>query len=388
MSGRPPLEVADVFRSPEVKCTLSRCCGVQQRVIRALTACRTAALGGHVDACDRCGHRQISYNSCRNRHCPKCEASASAEWVSAQEQHLLPVPYSHIVFTMPRALAPLVLQNHRTMYTILFRAASEALLELARDPAHLGARIGCLAILHTWGQTLQLHPHLHCLVPAGGLAPDGSRWIASRGRFFLPVRVLSRLFRGKFLALLEQSHQKGALVLRGDLSTYSERSRFLAFLKELREVEWVVYARPPVQGASQVLKYLARYTHRIAISNRRLMQLQNGRLSFTWKDYAHGGRQRVMTLDVSEFARRFLLHVLPDRFVRIRYYGILANACRERDLARSRVLLGAEQGSRQQPEEQLDTQEVDAERTVSALTCPACHEGRLITVDVVPPDSS
>lgn len=388
MSGRPPLEVADVFRSPEVKCTVSRCCGVQQRVIRALTACRTAALGGHVDACDRCGHRQISYNSCRNRHCPKCEASASAEWVSAQEQHLLPVPYSHIVFTMPRALAPLVLQNHRTMYRLLFRAASEALLELARDPAHLGARIGCLAILHTWGQTLQLHPHLHCLVPAGGLAPDGSRWIASRGRFFLPVRVLSRLFRGKFLALLEQSHLKGALVLRGDLSAYSERSRFLALLKELREVEWVVYARPPVQGASHVLKYLARYTHRIAISNRRLMQLQNGRLSFTWKDYAHGGRQRVMTLDVSEFARRFLLHVLPDRFVRIRYYGILANTCRERDLARSRVLLGAEQGNRQQPEEQLDTQEVDAERTVSALTCPACREGRLITVDVVPPDSS
>jgi hypothetical protein len=275
------------------------------------------------------------------------------------------------------------------MYRILFRAASEALLELARDPAHLGARIGCLAILHTWGQTLQLHPHLHCLVPAGGLAPDGSRWVASRGRFFLPVRALSRLFRGKFLALLKEAYDQEALVLRGDLSMYAERSRFLVLLKQLRGTEWVVYARPPVHGASRVLKYLARYTHRIAISNRRLLRLQNGRLSFYWKDYTRGGQQRVMTLEASEFARRFLMHVLPDRFVRIRYYGILANACRERDLARSRALLEAKQTTGHQAEKHSDTEgAAEAERMLPPRTCPACHKGLLITVDVVPPDSS
>jgi hypothetical protein len=290
------------------------------------------------------------------------------------------------VFTLPRTLAPLVLQNHRTIYSLLFRAASETLLEVARDPSHLGARIGFLAILHTWGQTLQLHPHLHCLVPAGGLSPDGSRWIASRGRFFLPVRVLSRLFRGKFLALLSQAHAQEKLALHGDLSVYASRSTFLSLLQELRQTEWVVYARPPVQGANQVLKYLARYTHRIAISNSRLTQLQNGRLSFTWKDYARGGPQRVMTLDVTEFARRFLLHVLPDRFVRIRYYGILANACRERELARCRTVLELEPGP--PAEVGIEAEEQIADRDLEPRRCPVCREGLLLTIEILPPDSS
>jgi hypothetical protein len=385
VSARPPLEVADIFRCPEVTGQIARCSGVQQRTIRALTACRTAALGGHVDACDQCGHRQISYNSCRNRHCPKGRAGATAEWVTAQERSLLPVPYCHIVFTLPRALAPLVLQNHRTLYAMLFRAASESLLELASDPAHLGARTGCLAILHTWGQTLQLHPHLHCLVPAGGLAADGSRWVASRGNFFLPVRVLSRLFRGKYLSFLRRAHTDRKLVLRGGLNQYQRECDFSALLHELRGREWVVFARPPVHAGKQVLKYLARYTHRIAISNSRLERLQDRKVTFSWKDYARGNRQRSMQLDVQEFARRFLLHVLPEHFVRIRYYGILANACRERDLAQCRSLLNAHEPT---PAERAQPAKDVSQPDLSSHRCPVCGKGQMQHGEVIPPNSS
>lgn len=384
MSERPVLEVADVFRCPEVKAQVAGMSAVRQRVVRALTACRTASLGGHVDTCDQCGHQQISYNSCRNRHCPKCQGGATGAWVEAQQAHLLPVPYCHVTFTLPRALAPAVLQNHRLLYGFLFKAASEALLEVARDPKHLGARIGVLAILHTWGQTLQLHPHVHCLVPAGGPALDGKEWIACRPGFFLPVRVLSRLYRGKYLRLVEKALAEGKLRLWSGFDQGSVH----ALLEELRHREWVVHARPPVQGPDAVVKYLARYTHRVAISNQRLRRLEDGEVSFEWKDYATGQKQRVMTLTVTEFARRFLLHVLPPRFVRIRSYGFLANPCRVRELARCRALLGAKAGdSTARADADSDLVGVDAQRD-GGRRCPECGKGWMECTDIVPPDTS
>jgi hypothetical protein len=337
---RPALEVADLLRTLQRQHRLPRISPAQAKAVGALVACRTAALGGHVDVCDACGHESISYNSCRNRHCPKCQGAATAVWLEAQQQILLPVPYAHVVFTLPAQLGPVALRNPRIVYTLLFRAVSQTLLEVAATPRHLGARIGFLAILHTWGQTLMHHPHVHCVVPAGGIASGGQSWVQCRPGFFLPVRVLARLYRGKLLALLSTAHAAGRLQFHGDLQRLARPASFRALIGEVRKQDWVVYAKPPFGGAEAVLKYLARYTHRIAISNHRLVSADEHEVSFRWKDYRHGHRQRVMRLELAEFARRFLMHVLPDRFVKIRYYGYLAQSRRGSELPTCRKLLG------------------------------------------------
>lgn len=385
MSERPRLEVAEVFRRyGNAFREAYRPSPAQTEVLSLLPTCRTAALGGHVDECDHCGRRQISYNSCRNRHCPKCQGSQAAQWLDAQREHLLPVPYVHVVFTLPQLLAPLALQNPRVVYGLLFRAASQTLLQIAADPRHLGARIGFLALLHTWGQTLHHHPHLHCVVPAGGLSPDGSRWVACRPNFFLPVRVLSRLFRGKLLALLQGAFDDGRLSFHGSLEALAHPPAFARLLARARRTEWVVYAKPPFGGPEQVLKYLARYTHRVALSNRRLLSLEGGVVAFRYKDYARGRRVRTLRLDAPEFIRRFLFHVLPKRFVRIRRYGLLANAHREAKLARCRELLGAARDAAPATEATAATPAGDRAHDPPHLPrCPACSEGRMRRVQTL-----
>lgn len=388
MSERPRLEVAEVFRScsDEYRKTYGLSAD-QSRVFSDLVRCRTAALGGHVDECDRCGERRISYNSCRNRHCPKCQGSQAAEWLEAQRSHLLPVPYVHAVFTLPGLLAPVALQNPRTVYGLLFRAAARTLLEVAADSRHLGARIGFLALLHTWGQKMDHHPHLHCVVPAGGLSPDGTRWIPCPRRFFLPVRVLSRLFRGKFLALLTKAFDDDRLSFHGSMEPLAHRPAFQGLLAQARKTEWVVYAKPPFGGPEQVLKYLARYTHRVAISNRRLLSLENGSVRFRYKDYARGQESRILHLDAREFTRRFLLHVLPRGFVRIRRYGLLANARREKNLTQCRELLNVTERL-DHPEKAEESGSVPEEQAAAEvlepLHCPVCGEGRMRRVENLP----
>jgi hypothetical protein len=364
----------------------------QRRILRALTACRTAALGGHKKQCMACGHEAIAYNSCRNRHCPKCQAAARAQWLDARAVDLIEVPYFHVVFTLPALLGPLALQNKRVLYGMLFRAASETLCTIARDPKHLGARIGFLAVLHTWGQTLQHHPHLHCVVPGGGLAPDGSHWVPSRAQFFLPVRVLSRLFRGKFLAYLRAAFDQGTLVLHGRLERLADGTHWCRLLTELEASDWVVYAKPPFGGPTQVLKYLARYTHRVAISNRRLVSLDDGKVSFRWKDYAKGTHCRTMTLDAVEFLRRFLLHSLPKGFQRIRQYGFLANRVRHEKLPRCRALLRddteeATLGDGGAVDKAGTTGVAPSEAAGADASCPACHQCRMIVVGIIEPAS-
>jgi Putative transposase/Transposase zinc-binding domain len=352
------LELADVIRTHE-RDVLARWNHVlsreQTKALRNLRDCRTAALGGHLQQCDRCGHRVILYNSCRNRHCNKCQAMARARW--------------------------LALQNPKQIYAILFRAASETLLTIAADPRHLGASIGFLAVLHTWGQNLHLHPHLHCVVPGGGISFDGSRWIACRQRFFLPVGVLSRLFRKKFLKSLRAAFRNGALHLSGELESLTEPAAFQALCHLAARIEWVVYAKPPFGGPERVLKYLARYTHRVAISNHRLQSLKDGRLSFAAKDYADHGRTKTMTLDAVEFIRRFLLHVLPSGFVRIRQFGFLANRVRKQKLALCRALLASRQPALIDSPVRADAHGEDH------TLCPICKLGRLIVVELlsVPP---
>jgi hypothetical protein len=376
--ARPPLEVADIIAalttaSAEVPGLVASV--AQRRVLNALRACRTARLGGHVEQCDRCAHRTIAYNSCRNRHCPKCQARARAEWFEARRQDLLSVAYFHVVFTVPGELAPLALQNKKVLYAILFRAASDTLLQIAADAKHLGAKIGFLAILHTWGQTLMHHPHLHCVVPGGGLSPDGTRWISSRRSYFLPVTVLSRVFRGKFLDYLAKAHQDGKLSCTNTLTPFADPSAFHRLVADVRRKPWVVYAKAPMAGPEHVLKYLARYTHRVAIANSRLLSLDGGTVRFRYTDY-QAGTPSVMALDAVEFLRRFLLHVLPDRFVRIRHYGLLANRCRRDNVARCRALI---QGGTEH-----DTG-ADRAATVTeehaTRSCPLCRVGTMITVD-------
>jgi hypothetical protein len=317
MRHRP--EVADVIAQAgaayRARYGVSR---AQQRILHDLARCRTAALGGHTQQCTACGHEVIAYNSCRNRHCPKCQGRARARWLAARAAELLPVPYFHVVFTLPAALAPLALRNKRLLYGMLFRAVAATLRTIARDPQHLGADLGFLTVLHTWGQTLQHHPHVHCVVPGGGLARDGRRWVACRPQFFLPVRVLSRYFRHRFLRLLRAARQQGKLAYHGQLAHLADPTAWARWVDGLTRTEWVVYAKPPFGGPRQVLKYLARYTHRVAIANHRLVSLADGRVTFQWKDYAHGQRWRTMTLDAVEFLRRFLLHALPRGLQRIR----------------------------------------------------------------------
>ena len=362
----------------------------QARVVSRLTSCRTAALGGHVEACDSCGYRRIAYNSCRDRHCPTCQGTATAHWLEHERAHLLPVPYSHVVFTLPHVLAPLALQNPRVLYGLLFRAAARTLLEIAADPTHLGALIGFIAILHTWGQTLVHHPHLHCLVPAGGLAPDQSHWVPCRRNFLLPVRVLGTLFRGKYLALLEESFRNRELTFHGELHSLADPAAFARLLREARRRRWVVYAKAPFGGPEPVLKYLARYTHRIAIANSRLLSISDDAITFTWKDYRHGKRTEPMRLPPCEFVRRFVLHVLPKGFVRIRRYGLLANAHRDGYLALCHTLLDAPAQppttSEQSPPQAtpIETEAACAGTSCNGH-CPACRRGRLRTIEWIPP---
>jgi hypothetical protein len=356
----------------------------QRRVLTDLARCRTAALGGHVEACDRCGHRRIASNSCRNRHCPKCQAASAVAWLEARAAELLPVPDAHVVFTLPAALGPITLQNPRVVYDILCRASSETLLKIAADPKHLGARIGFLAVLHTWGQNLQFHPHVHCVVPAGGLSFAGDRWIACPENFFLPVRVLSRVFRGTFLALLRAAFDRGEWTLprRDDSST--DTQQFHHRLATTTQIDWVVYAKPPFGGPEPVLKYLARYTHRVAISNQRLVEWKDGQVHFPWKDYAHGGQTKTMTLQATEFLRRFLLHVLPSGFVRIRHYGFLSNRHRQEQVAVCRKLLSPVQEA---PEPTIRGRfELAAalSTTTPISLCPVCGAGPMIVIETVP----
>jgi hypothetical protein len=390
---RPCLEVADVFReygSAYLEAYGDVTTTEQRRVLRDLQRCRTAALGGHVEECDRCGYVRIAYNSCRNRHCPKCQATLRARWLDERAAELLPDgEYFHVIFTLPNALGPVALQNQRVIYGALFRATAETLLEIARDPQHLGAQIGLLGVLHTWGQNLRLHPHVHCVVPGGGISLDGTRWVACRPGFFLPVRVLSRLFRGKFLALLADAYRQRRLTFHGRLEHLNEATAFAELLGELRKLEWVVYAKPPFGGPERVLKYLARYTHRVAISNRRLIKLEDGKVHFAWKDYADGGAVKTMALDAVEFIRRFLQHVVPSGFVRVRHFGFLANRKREAKLQLCRELLSGEQaqGSACAGEAQGNRQQVESVAKVDNR-CPACGEGRMRVAEVLLPESS
>ena len=367
------LEVADVLHAHQQE-FLQRWGQVvsrqQRKTLRDIGLCRTAALGVHLEQCDHCPYQSFAYDSCRNRHCPKCQSTARDRWLAKHALSLLPVAYSHVVFTLPEQLAPLALRNQPLLYDLLFRAASETLLEIAADPRHLGARIGMLAVLHSWSQNLRHHPHLHCLIPAGGLALDNSRWIACRPGFFLPVRVLSRLFRGKLLAFLKQAYTRKELNFGAAMATLSQPNRFYAMLRELRNREWVVYAKPPFGGPEHVLKYLARYTHRVAISNGRLLDLANGQVRFRWRDSKHNNRSKVMNLDAVEFIRRFLLHVLPSGFVKIRHFGLLANRNRRQALALCRNYLDAHA---------VEKTAILTDRQQQAIRrcCPSCKRGTL-----------
>jgi len=349
----------------------------QRKALRDIRDCRSAAFGGRVEQCNWCGHRVILYNSCRNRHCPKCQAAARARWLAQRETELLPVPYFHVVFTLPAQIGQLALQNPKQIYAILFRTAAATLLETAADPRLLGASIGFLALLHTWGQNLHLHPHLHCVVPGGGISLDGARWIGCRkSSFFLPVRLLSHRFRKAFLRSLRRAFKKGALQFHGELKPLSEPAAFQALCHQAAAVDWVVHVKPPFGGPHRVLKYLARYTHRVAISNHRLRSLDNGRVCFEWKDYAHRSRTQLMTLDAVEFLRRFLLHVLPTGLVRIRQFGFLANRVRKHKLTLCRTLLAARfavsSGDPGCSPVHDDPQ-----------PCPACKLGRLRVIEVL-----
>lgn len=339
---RPPWEVADVIRragSRFIERYRDSLTWAQLKVLRAIERCRTAALGGHRDQCVRCGYQAISYNSCRNRHCPKCQTNAREKWLRAREQELLPVGYFHLVFSVPHALVPLIWQNQRVLFTLLFEASAATLLEVASDPKRLGAEAGFLSILHTWGQTLQRHPHIHCVVPGGGLSPDHQHWIRAPNHFFLPVRVLSRVFRGKFVAGLQHAFRQKKLVFFGDCQSLAQDKPFAAFLRTLFREDWVVYAKRPFGGPQHVLQYLARYTHRVAISNHRIADINDTHVAFRWKDYAHHSKRRTMSLTHEEFLRRFLQHVLPKGFPRIRYFGFLANRRRAESLPQCRGLL-------------------------------------------------
>jgi len=377
----PALEVADVFRrhgDAFRQAYAGRLGRVERRVMGAITACRTAVLGGHVEQCDACGTTRIAYNSCRNRHCPKCQGPARAEWQADRQAELLPVPYFHVVFTLPAPAAEIAFQNKAIVYAILFRSAAETLTTIAADPKHLGARIGVTAVLHTWGQNLHHHPHVHCVVPGGGPSLDRTRWVACRPGFFLPVRVLSRLFRRLFLRGLRDAYDAGTLGFFGDLAGLADPVVFAKRLDQLRQTEWVVYAKPPFGGPKHVLGYLSRYTHRVAIANSRLISLADGKVSFSWKDYRHNGKSKVMTLHAEEFIRRFLLHSLPDGFHRIRHYGFLANGARSDNLDLCRQLLAIQHAS-------LDKGAAAEPPPLNAdvSVCPRCG-GPMRRIDVVP----
>jgi putative transposase/transposase-like zinc-binding protein len=368
--ARPPLEVADLIRAAGdafIERNRHWLRWKHIKVLLAIRRCRTAALGGHLDECTRCGYRAtISYNSCRDRHCPKCQTAARDRWIAARRRELLPTRYLHVVFTLPHRLAPLVLQNKKVLYGLLFRTSAETLLEVARDPRHLGAEIGFFSVLHTWSQQLKIHPHVHCVVPAGGLSLDHSRWVRSRDNYFLPKGVLRELFRGKFVHALKQAFQHGQLHFHGDLKLLAEPKVFAAWLRPLYRQDWVVYLKRPFGGPEYVVHYLGRYTHRVAISNHRLVSLTDGQVTFRWRDSAHHNEQKLLPLSLDEFLRRFLLHILPKGFVRIRNFGFLANRKRATLLALCFQLLGSEQ----QP--QAEQHACSTEDCPNLWRCPKC----------------
>jgi hypothetical protein len=381
------LELADIFRQcgpvyrAEHAATLSR---GQRRVMSAIEQCRTAALGGHVEECDACGHQRISYNSCRNRHCPKCQSLTRAQWLSERQAELLPVEYFHVVFTLPQEIAAIAYQNKDVVYNILFQATAQTLRTIGADPKHLGAEIGFIAILHTWGQNLLHHPHLHCVVPGGGISTDGNRWVSCRPGFFLPVRVLSRLFRRLFLELLQQAFDAGELHFFNSLAGLQEGLAFVKYLAPVAHNEWVVYAKAPFGGPKQVLAYLGRYTHRVAISNNRLLEFSDDAVTFAWKDYRHESKNKTMRLDAQEFIRRFLLHVLPSGFQRIRSYGFLANRYRQVKIELCRKLLGVPVPvtTKDVPDPTLDYRDRYQRLTgVSLRECPHCSKGQMVRIE-------
>jgi len=385
---RPKLEVADVFRRygeayrQEHGASLSI---AQRRVMTAIEVCRTAVLGGHLEQCDHCGHQRNAYNSCADRHCPKCQSFARFKWLQERQAELLNAQYFHVVFTLPQQIAAIAYQNKRELYGILFRATAQTLLTIAADPKHLGAEIGFFAVLHTWGSNLLHHPHLHCVVPGGGLSRDGTQWISCQAGFFLPVGVLSRLFRRLFLEYLVKAFDAAKLQFFSSLELLRDRSRFLDYLAPLREAEWVVYAKRPFAGPEQVLDYVGRYTHRVAISNNRLLDIAEDKVTFRYKDYRHDAQQKTMTLEAEEFIRRFLLHVLPEGFQRIRYYGFLANRYREEKLARCRELLDMPAPEPPALEGAKDYRERFQELIGPSLgECPACHQGRMLVIEILP----
>jgi len=387
---RPKLEVADVFRRYGEAYRQQHGASMsiaQRRVMTAVEVCRTAALGGHLERCDQCGYERNAFNSCRDRHCPKCQCLAKAQWIEDRQSELLECPYFHVVFTVPEEIAAIAYQNKEVIYGILFQATADTLKTIAADPQHLGAEIGFFAVLHSWGQTLQFHPHLHCVVPGGGLSPDGQRWIACRPNFFLHVRVLSRLFRRLFLEALQTAFDSAKLQFFHALESLRDRHAFVQFLERMKGCEWVVYAKRPFAGPQQVLDYVGRYTHRVAISNHRLLDIEDGHVTFQWKDYRDREQVKTMTLSSDEFIRRFLLHVLPNGFQRIRYYGFLANRYRREKLERCRRLLGmptpvepthasaAEKDYRERYEELTG---------VSLHQCPQCKQGRMLVIEILP----
>jgi Putative transposase/Transposase zinc-binding domain len=379
---RPVLEVADIFRDhgPVWRSANAGHVSLDQlKVMSAIERCRTAALGGHVARCEDCSHTLIAYNSCRNRHCPKCQGAAAREWLAERDAELLPVPYFHVVYTLPAALRDIAYQNKAVVYDLLFKASAETTLTIAADPKHLGARIGFISVLHTWGSALVHHPHVHMIVPGGGFSPDGSKWIACRPRYFLTVEVLSALFRRLLLEMLLAAHTAGRLQFFGDLVPLADKAAFTAFLKPLRKINWVVDAREPFGGPKQVLRYLSRYTHRVAISNRRLISADQNGVTFRYKDYRIEGpdRYKTMTLAADEFIRRFLIHVLPKRFHRIRHYGLLASGNRAANIARARELLGMPPPAK---EPEPSAANATDEQRMLPRPCPCCG-GRMIIIE-------
>jgi hypothetical protein len=374
--SRPSLEVADVFEAHADSYHRrygSAPSSVANRVLRKIIACRTSLLGGHVDRCDQCDYEQVSYNSCRDRHCPKCQAKARAEWLEARARDLLDVEYFHVVFTVPPPIAQIALQNKRALYGILLRASAETLKQIAADPKHLGAAIGFISVLHTWGQNLMHHPHVHYIVPGGGLSPDGTRWTSCPKGLFLPVRVLSKVFRGKFLEMVRRAHAEGELLFGGSLARLADPDAFEAHLRSALANDWIVYAKRPFGGPEQVLKYLANYTHRVAISNHRLVSMADDQVHFRWRNYAKGNRIRTMALHAVEFVRRFFLHTLPRGFVRIRHGGFLANSCRQGKLALCRELLGDVAPPPPEADDGIDN---------AHALCPQCKLGYLTRVEI------
>lgn len=353
------------------------------KVINAIESCRTSKLGGHIDECDNCGHIRISYNSCRNRHCPKCQGLAKERWLIDRKSDLLPVEYFHVVFTVPDTLNSLMLRNQKETYGILFKSVSETLIELGKDPKYLGADIGFIGILHTWGQNLMNHPHIHCIVPGGGLSFDSNRWISSRKKFFLPIKVVSRLFRGKFLSYLKAAYSKGKLKFCGNIQDLAEEKEFNKLVDSLYKREWVVYSKPSFKSPECVLEYLGRYTHRVAISNNRITDITDGKVTYKYRDYKDGNKNKLMTVEAHEFIRRFLLHILPDNFVKIRHYGILSNRNRGTKLKRCKEILGI---SAKKSKEKISWQELLVKLTgKDPRICPCCNIGRLIRKEILSP---